>query len=259
VHLHLGAEDILGRVALLEGEQLGAGRSHAGRDPPRQADGALHGDRFILRDQSAQRTLGGGRVLDIFPPTRHKRAAERLAYLRLLEQDDPAPALKHALARQPAGADLDRFALNRNLAPEEAEKRCGAAWPSSVGERRRPQGLLRRRLAGPARAPARSGAPEHERAPDMIGVERDRLRRLTLPTLSRAVFDRLTFELLADGELAQSGSWLHLPEHRAALSRHRRRPVAHAASRCWRRRPATRRACATSPAPPASPRRPCAG
>jgi selenocysteine-specific elongation factor len=65
--------------------------------------GALWGDCFILRDQSATRTLGGGRVLDIFPPSRHKRAAERLDYLRLLDQDDPAPALAHALARQPAG------------------------------------------------------------------------------------------------------------------------------------------------------------
>ena len=64
--------------------------------------GALHGDRFILRDISAQRSLGGGRVLDIFPPTRHKRAAEHLAYLHALENDDP-PALALGLERHPPG------------------------------------------------------------------------------------------------------------------------------------------------------------
>ncbi len=218
VHVHLGASDVLGRVALLEGEQLAPGEAMLAEIILDKPTGALWGDHLILRDQSATRTLGGGRVLDIFPPTRHKRALERLDYLRLLEHDDPRPALEHALARQPAGTHLDRYALNRNLAAEEAQ----ALWRDMglvvVEEADGRKGFspehwaaLRARLLEAART-------EHERAPDMIGVERDRLRRLTLPTLSRAVFDRLTFELLASNELAQSGSWLHLPEHRAALA-----------------------------------------
>jgi selenocysteine-specific elongation factor len=52
----------------------------------------------------------------------------------------------------------------------------------------------------------------------MIGIERDRLRRLTLPTLPRAAFDRLLAELQSAGRLAQTGGWLHLPEHRATLA-----------------------------------------
>ena len=218
VHVHLGASDILGRVALLEGEQLAPGEAMLAEIIVDKPVGALWGDRFILRDQSATRTLGGGRVLDIFPPTRHKRAAERLDYLRLLERDDPRPALEHALARQPVGTNLDRSAFNRNLAAEEAlalwrgmglvvvEEADGRKGFSQTGWQ-----ALRARVIDAART-------EHERAPDMIGVERDRLRRLTLPTLSRAVFDRLTFELLVSNELAQSGSWLHLPGHRAALA-----------------------------------------
>ena len=218
VHVHLGASDILGRVALLEGELLSPGEAMLAEIILEKPTGALWGDHFILRDQSATRTLGGGRVLDIFPPSRHKRAPERLDHLRLLEQDDPRPALEHALARLIAGANLDRYALNRNLAAEEAqalwrgmglvvvEESDGRTGFSAAGWQ-----ALRARLLEAARA-------EHERAPDMIGVERDRLRRLTLPTLSRAVFDRLTFELLGSGELVQSGSWLHRPEHRAALA-----------------------------------------
>lgn len=218
VHVHLGASDILGRVALLEGELLAPGESMLAEILLDKQTGALWGDHFILRDQSATRTLGGGRVLDIFPPMRHKRAAERLDTLRLLEQDDPRPALEHALARQPAGTHLDRYALNRNLAAAEAQALWRGMGLVVVEEADGRKGFsaagwqaLRERLLAAARS-------EHERAPDMIGVERDRLRRLTLPTLSRAVFDRLTFELLAAEELAQSGSWLHLPGHRAALA-----------------------------------------
>ena len=47
---------------------------------------ALRGDRFILRDAAAQRTVAGGRVLDIFPPTRRKRAPERLALLAAMRE-----------------------------------------------------------------------------------------------------------------------------------------------------------------------------
>ncbi len=218
VHVHLGAADILGRVALLEGDLLAPGEAMLAEILLEKPAGALWGDPFILRDASATRTLGGGRVLDIFPPTRHKRAPERLEYLRLLDRADPRPALAHALARQLAGVNLDRYALNRNLAAGEAQ----ALWRDMglvvVDEADGRSGFsqenwqaLRGRLFDAARA-------EHARAPDMIGVERDRLRRLALPTLSRAAFDRLTFELLDSGGLAQSGSWLHLPEHRAALA-----------------------------------------
>jgi selenocysteine-specific elongation factor len=218
VHVHLGAADILGRVALLEGEQLLPGEAMLAEILLEKPAGALWGDCFILRDQSAARTLGGGRVLDIFPPSRHKRAAERLDYLRLLDQPDPQPALAHALARQPAGVKLDRYALNRNLAAEEAQ----ALWRDMglivVDEADGRSGFSPENWAALRARLLEAACLEHERAPDMIGVERDRLRRLTLPTLSRAAFDRLTFELLAAGELAQSGSWLHLPEHRAALA-----------------------------------------
>jgi selenocysteine-specific elongation factor len=73
-------------------------------------------------------------------------------------------------------------------------------------------------LAGAGRAAAGGAGGEHERAPDMVGVERERLRRLTLPTLERAAFDALVAELLAAGRIAAARAWLHLPEHQASLA-----------------------------------------
>src|SRR5690606_41902720 len=49
--------------------------------PPRRA---AHGDRGVRRDQSAQRTRGGGRVLDPFAPPRNRHRQARLAQLRAL-------------------------------------------------------------------------------------------------------------------------------------------------------------------------------
>ena len=115
VHVHLGAADLMGRVALLEGERLEPGHTMLAEIILDRDTVAVRGDRFVLRDTSASRTLAGGRVLDTRPPTRHKRAPERLAILRAMADDDPAAALRLMLDRQPAGVDLAAFADNWNL------------------------------------------------------------------------------------------------------------------------------------------------
>jgi len=112
--------------------------------------------------------------------------------------------------------DLDRHALNRNLdKPESLWQALGLTVIGAAGTR------IGFSTAGWASLGERllvALAAEHERTPDMIGVERDRLRRLTLPALSRAAFDHLVAELHGVGKLAQTGGWLHLPEHRATLA-----------------------------------------
>jgi len=218
VHLHLGAADITGRVALLEGDQIAPGATALAEILLDRETVTVRGDRFVLRDASAQRTVAGGRVLDCFPPSRHKRSPARLAFLAALRDDDPAASLRLLADQSAAGVDLVRFAANWNLAADAAaalwlvaalrvvrngEEQIGfsvAGW----------QALVDRLLA--------ALATEHQRAPDMVGVERERLRRLTLPTLARAAFDALVAELLAAGRLAASRAWLHLPEHQAALA-----------------------------------------
>src|SRR5690606_12822001 len=70
VHVHLGAADITGRVAVLEGEAIAPGSEGFVQLVLDAPTVALHGDRFVLRDQSARQTLGGGQVLDNAPPTR---------------------------------------------------------------------------------------------------------------------------------------------------------------------------------------------
>ncbi|MDD5250111.1 MAG: selenocysteine-specific translation elongation factor [Rhodocyclaceae bacterium] len=216
VHVHLGTADVTGRLALLEGDALASGAAMLAEIILDQPVGALAHDRFILRDQSATRTLGGGRVLDILPPSRRKRAPERLALLRLLDADDPAQALRAAIECQAAGVDLDRYARSRNLDDPAAlwqalELKVVTAADTRIGFSAAGWSQLSGRLLAAL-------AAEHARAPDMIGVEHDRLRRLTLPALARAAFDDLVADLQAAGELAQTGGWLHLPAHRATLA-----------------------------------------
>ena len=214
VHLHLGAEDVPARIALLDGDEIPPGGEKRAQITVDRAIGTLAGDRFILRDASARHTLGGGSVLDIFPPNRRKRSPERLAMLNALASPDPATALQLAARQQNEGVDLARYALNRNLDAPALGTLVSQLGLQRIGDTAFSADnwqALENRLFAALTA-------EHERAPDMPGVERDRLRRLTLPTLPRPVFAALLAEPLRAGCIQQSHAWLHLPKHRVQLA-----------------------------------------
>src|SRR5260221_6222866 len=121
VHVHLGAADVLGRVALLDENGL----VQLVLDRP---VGAAHGDRYIVRDQSARRTLGGGTVIDVFPPARGRAKPQRLAWLRAMELDDDVAALTALLESTPEGLDLARFSANRNLPAASGRRFAPTHW-----------------------------------------------------------------------------------------------------------------------------------
>jgi selenocysteine-specific elongation factor len=218
VHVHLGAEDIMGRVALLDCAEVGAGETALVEILLERDTLALRGDRFVLRDAGAQRSVGGGRVLDIFPPTRHKRSAERLALLAAMRDDDPLPALSLQAAQASAGVDLSRFAAAWNLAAAEAEALWSRAGLTLIHDGESQLGFAGAAWTALEQRLLDALAREHERASDLVGVERERLRRMTSANLPRAAFDALVGQLLAAGRIAQTRAWLHLPEHVASVS-----------------------------------------
>ena len=218
VHFHLGAGEAMGRVALLEEQQLEPGRTALAQLVLDRAVGALHGDRFVVRDQSALRTVGGGRVLDPFPPARGRRAEARLTLLRRWASAAPEEGLRAALEHNPYAVDVTRFAQAWNLPASQMQALVRQADARLVGP---PDALLAISTAAWSALLERALAAlaaEHERAADMIGVGRERLRRLAAPALPQAVFDGAVDELLAQGSIAQSGPWLHAPNHRVKLT-----------------------------------------
>ncbi|MEY2632298.1 MAG: hypothetical protein RIR00_952, partial [Pseudomonadota bacterium] len=202
------------RINLLQDAELAPGQHGPARLSLDRPIGALAGDRFILRDASARHTLGGGQVLDIAPPSRRRRSPERLALLAALADPDPATALQLAASQQPCGVDLPGYARNRNLDAATLTalltrlnlQRVGDSGFAAEGW----QALEARMLA--------ALAAEHQRAPDMPGVERERLRRLTLPALPRPAFDKLLAGPLAAGRIIRRHAWLHLPEHQVQFA-----------------------------------------
>jgi selenocysteine-specific elongation factor len=218
VHVHIGATRIMGRVAVLEGEALDPGSTGLVQlvlDAPTLA---LRGDRVILRDQSARRTLGGGRVLDDAPPARGRRSAQRVAILRALGGDDPLAALRELVDLVPGGVDLLRYARLWNLDEASAARLHGEPTLVVVSGPTGPVAFAPSRWQSLQSQLLTSLASEHERHPDRLGPDRERLRRLTDPSLPRPVFAALLDALVADGRVTVHGALLHLPAHEVKLS-----------------------------------------
>jgi len=231
VHVHIGAADVLARVAALESDPLMPGRQGRVQLTLRRKLAAWRGDRVVLRDAAAARTIAGGVVLDPLPPARYRKTPERLEQLSALELTDPAPRMEAVLRAAPFGVHLGR--LQR-------------AWALTAAQHVLPPGAIR--ISGHAAAPKEGRATGegewaiepsrlealtqalldalsrvHHQEPDAFGVETGRLKRIALPRVDATVADHAIQALMTQGRLARQGAFLQLPEHAVRLSEQEQR------------------------------------
>ena len=118
VHVHLAASHSTARVAVLGAGGIapgGGGRVQIVLDRPLHA---LAGDRIVIRDQSATRTMGGGTVIDPFSPKRGRARPARLAWLDAIEGRGPRQA--GADARTAEGHDPEQAVERHDTGKEGA-------------------------------------------------------------------------------------------------------------------------------------------
>lgn len=219
VHLHLAAAHVTARVALLEDDHLRPGESALAQVVLDRPIGALHGDRFIIRDPSAQRTLGGGVVIDPFAVARFRRGAARISRLRALASGPPAQVLSTLVAQSPAGVSATAFRQMRNVPEAAFQQLLAGVNFVRVVDAGSDQVLFSDSAWSTMGDAVRSALSQaHEREPDMQGVSRERLRRLLSTPLTPVCFDALLAQMLETQTVRQTGAWLHLPAHEARLA-----------------------------------------
>ena len=143
LQLHLGAAVVNARIVALGlhddiDTALAPGSTSLAQLVLDRPLAALQGDRFILRDPAANRTLAGGRVIDPFGAVRGRARPLRLRQLAALALPDPAAALAGLLATLPGeSVPLRPFALARGLTDTETQALCKTLVlhqvPSPVG------------------------------------------------------------------------------------------------------------------------------
>jgi selenocysteine-specific elongation factor len=188
VHLHLGTRDVTARVSLQRGGAIEPGRKSFARLIVDAPVVAAHGDRFILRDQSAQRTSGGGVVLDAFAAQRRLPQELRERQLRALTAGNPADALAALAACTAAAIDATEFARNFNLDTDAFAKVLKASGCVMFGTGAQARICTRERADAlqPKKAAPEQESPEHLR-----------LWQLAVPVLRRAGRNGITVAHLA--------------------------------------------------------------
>ena len=216
VHVHLGTTASPAAVAVLDGDTLAPGHTGLAQLVLPQPLAAWHGDRLILRDAAGQRIIGGGHVLDSRAPVRYRRTPQRLQLLQALQRPTLRDRLAGLLEACEHGVDLRQWQQVFGLASV-------AAFDASL------QTLPHRRLAGdfiigePAwqhlrRTVLDTLAAYHQNATDEIGPDAARLRRLARLRMDDAHWRLLLDALVKEGSVAQSGAFVHLPEHGSQLA-----------------------------------------
>lgn len=218
LHVHIGAADIPGRYQVL-GEDLvrpgDRGLVHLVLQSPVSA---VHGDRIILRDLSASRTLGGGWVIDPMAPKRRISSAARLVQLRAMMHDNLEDSL---LAQLNCGDGIVNVAgLVR-------------AWNIYEKDIERLSQTINAKLVGPIDERALISAAQwgnlcndmvqavdayHAEYPSDIGISLAALHRRVGPKLTAPQFRNVVKSAEDAGTLKIIGGHVTSPDFQAALS-----------------------------------------
>lgn len=214
LHVHVGTAEAVGRLHLLEGEELAAGGSAFAELRLERPVAAARGDRFIVRSYSPVTTVGGGVVLDT-GRRRRRRDPQALAALAVLERGQPAEVV---LASAPAAVPVPAAELARRsgLPPGEAEAavrellargalaQVGGAGDAALLLSARGWEELRHRVL--ARV-----ADYHARHPLRPGMPREELRRAAMEACDARAAAAVVERLAQAGELRLDGDRVALP------------------------------------------------
>lgn len=100
VRFYLGTAEVLGRVILLDREELKPGENcYAAVELENQAV-AARGDRFVIRSYSPMYTIGGGTVIEPCAVKHRRYKEETLREMQIKEQGSPAEIVCQALQKK---------------------------------------------------------------------------------------------------------------------------------------------------------------
>ena len=218
VHLHLGASDVLARVATLESEAIAAGQQQWVQLVLDTPIAALAGDRFIIRDPSATRTLGGGTIIDAFAAERGRRKPKRLKVLQALAQPDRLQSLKRLLDLTIDGVDLAWFTRLFNLDARDAEALFTQSELLAVMVDKRNIGFSQTRWQALQQQALVALSEHHLKQPDSPGLTLDALRNSIDKSMAKPVMALLVEHLLAQNQIVRVGTRLATPNHEVKLS-----------------------------------------
>lgn len=215
VHIHNAANHVTGRVALLEQSKINPGESGLAQlvfEPPINV---CFGDRIVIRDQAALRTLGGGQVINLYSPKRGRARPQRLETLRHLDVNSIENSIEASINDADNGIARSDLQRTFNLTDDELLIMLDDQDFSVLDDDY---------LIAPAilndhvdRLPSKLDA-WHEANPGKAGLPQNQIAQLC-KGWSKPLLDRCIADLMSSGELEQNGNLFNRPGQGIALSK----------------------------------------
>jgi selenocysteine-specific elongation factor len=217
VHLHTGATEVLGRVLLLDREELKPGEAAYVQIKTEEPLVVGRGDHYIVRSYSPVHTMAGGIVIEPHAQYRRTQAEAAIRELQVKETGGTAGVLAETLARAGAPMTLADLARRTAIPPEVIQ----AELTGLADDIRTLEGglLVHRRVYGAAVQAARTYLEEYARTyPLRWGAPKEEVRRRAAPAADGKGWAAMLTLAVARGDLAFGRDKVALPGRTVALN-----------------------------------------
>ena len=221
IRLHLGTAEVLGRMILLDREEVKAGEESFLQVRLEAPITALPGDRFVIRSYSPVLTMGGGEVLDAFP-SRHKRLSPQVKEeMEILHQGSQDEKLRLRLLKSgPSGLSWSELIMRSNMLPSPLKARLDHLTAAGQilrlnGERLRyfhPQVMANLKLACLDYL-----SQFHQKNPLQPGAMKEEFKTKLPPQMEGRLFNHLLSTLIEEKKIIAEKETVRLASHTVSL------------------------------------------
>lgn len=218
VKFHHGAAEHDARILSLDDAPLQPGRTGMAQIVFDHPAAVAISDRFVLRDTAASRTIGGGTIIDVSPPERHRTSELRRAELAALRRPDPRETLRALLETGRGFLDATAFFRARALTDGARDSAVETLGLITLPTKDTLIVFLEPTWRAYCRRLTETLAEFHASSPDLPGLGQERLRLALTPRLPAPAFRTALDRLATAHDIVLDRSWVRLPSHSVRLS-----------------------------------------
>ena len=221
VRLHTGTSEVMGRLILLEQEELPPGQTAVAQLRLDSPVAIVKDDRFVVRSYSPVRTIGGGQVLNPIPQKHKRLRPDVVEGLQHLADDDPEAIIsQHIQQARYGGVSFSHLKIMTNL----TDKQLDTALQHLMSQKTITQTDKENRIFlhqttfdKLIQKTAEYLANYHSDNPLKAGMSKEELKS-KFPQLSDPkVFNLILNQMIKSGQIAQEENTVRLSDHRVSL------------------------------------------
>ncbi len=226
VRVHLGTAEIMGRVSLLDRDELHPGDTAGVQILLEEAAAVWPGDRYVIRSYSPVATIGGGEVLGNMPPRKRKRLTEpdrrknEATFQILFDENVEEKILLFLRERGALGLTFDELGVRLGTFGKQLKKVISGPLATRkivVVDSTTQRYLAKSVTDAVEKALLNTLEQYHVENPLQIGLSKEELRSGIGRTVDSKVFHFALNELQKRELVAQEESAVRLASHQVAL------------------------------------------